>query len=105
MKAMHRTQVYLEQDLVAALQRLARQQGSSMGELIRRGARQLVEAAEQHQPWAASDPVWDLVGMVKGGPPDDGSLNADRYLYAESARGTRMAAERKATYRPSRQRR
>src|SRR5579862_188033 len=102
---MHRTQVYLEDELVAALQRLARREGSSMGELIRRGARQLVQESEQHEPWAANDPIWELVGLAKGGPPDDGSANADQYLYGEPATPRLMAAESKATYRVTRRRR
>ncbi|MDE3075619.1 MAG: CopG family transcriptional regulator [Chloroflexota bacterium] len=82
---MHRTQVYLEEELVAGLQRLAHQEGTSMGELIRRAAWRLLGESGGQQPWDAADPVWELVGLVKGGPVDDGSVAADRYLYGEPA--------------------
>lgn len=29
----------------------------------------------------ADDPIWDMIGMGKGGP-EDGSVNHDKYIYA-----------------------
>lgn len=98
---MRRTQVYLDEELVAGLQRLARTEGTSMGELIRRGARRLLQETVATEPWGAADPLWDLVGFVSGGAPDDASLNADRYLYgerADDAQPRARVAEGRAVY-------
>jgi metal-responsive CopG/Arc/MetJ family transcriptional regulator len=43
MAKMQRTQIYLEPDLAASLDRLARQRGTSRASLIRSAARALVE--------------------------------------------------------------
>lgn len=97
---MHRTQVYLEDDVVESLQRLARAEGTSMGELIRRGARRILEESAGARRWESADPVWELVGLVKGGRPDDASAKVDSYLYGESAtRSSLRVAERPEGYR------
>src|SRR5438045_2794723 len=78
---MHRTQVYLEQALVEGLQRLARREGSSMGELIRRGAWQVLNSAPAIEPWSAEDPIWSLIGMITEGEPSDDARHVDEILY------------------------
>jgi hypothetical protein len=83
---MHRTQVYLEQELVDGLQQLARREGTSMGELIRRGARLVVDSAPAIEPWSAEDPIWELLGMASGGEPSDTSRRVDEILYDELQR-------------------
>ncbi|HEU0167349.1 MAG TPA: ribbon-helix-helix protein, CopG family [Chloroflexota bacterium] len=100
---MHRTQVYLEDELVAGLQRLARQEGTSMGELIRRGAREVLEQAGGREPWAPSDAIWELFGAIKpapDGPLEDTSSHADHYLYdALSSEHELRVAETRGRYR------
>jgi hypothetical protein len=78
---MHRTQVYLEQELVDGLQHLARREGTSMGELIRRGARQVLDAAPAIEPWSAEDPIWELLGTGEAGGTGDVSQRVDEILY------------------------
>ena len=94
---MHRTQVYLESDLVAQLQELARREGTSMADLIRRAARRFIQDAEGQDLWAADDPIWGLAGLLTEGPAEDTSEHVDDYLYGDHRpRPLRLLAERKS---------
>lgn len=82
---MHRTQVYLPEDLNRALDKLAKQQGTTKAELIRRAATRLVEEETPLE----QDPIWAIVGIGKSA---GGSVSRkhDRYLAdAEVARWNR----------------
>ncbi len=107
--AMHRTQVYLEDDLVLGLQRLARQRGTTMAALIRQSARRLLEeAAEPIEPWGANDPIWDLLGMIEKSEPSDDSMHVDDIVYdydREFRPASRVAEERTVYPNPNRPRR
>jgi predicted transcriptional regulator len=78
---MHRTQVYLDEDLDQALGELARLRGTSKAGLIRLAARRLlVEEREK----AEEDPILGLSGLGHGGPghasADHGRILADYAL-------------------------
>jgi len=75
MSAVKRLQIMIEEDLDAELGRQAAKEGVSKAALIRRyvGERlRLLPPIEQ-------DPLWDLVGMVHGGPDD--SLRVNEIVY------------------------
>src|SRR5688500_17475239 len=84
---MHRTQVYRPEALNSALDELARQQGTSKADLMRRAAQRLVG---EETP-VESDPPWGIVALGSGGP-GYAAENHDRYLAeAEVARWKRRA--------------
>lgn len=59
MSRMHRTQIYLEPDLSAALDRLARKRGVSRASLIRLAARRLLDQERAGD----IDPIVGIVGL------------------------------------------
>jgi hypothetical protein len=63
MGRMQRTQIYLEPELSAALERLARKRGTTKASLIRLGARRLLEQVEAGDV----DPILGLIGLGDGG--------------------------------------
>lgn len=64
MQRMRRTQIYLQPDLSAALDRLARERGTSRAALIRLAARRFVDQEQE----GAEDPILELIGIGRGGP-------------------------------------
>jgi hypothetical protein len=70
-----RLQIMIDEDVDAALARQASEEGVSKAALIRRyvGERLLP------LPPLADDPLWGLVGLVKGGPDD--SVSVDEVVY------------------------
>lgn len=62
MVRMRRLQIYLEPDLAEALDRLARQRGTSRANLIRQAARRFVR--EEQVP--ADDPIFGIIGLGRG---------------------------------------
>jgi hypothetical protein len=76
MSGVKRLQIMIEEDLDALLERQARSEGVSKAALIRRYVRQSITPL----PPLEDDPLWDLVGMVKGGSPDDSS-RVDEVVY------------------------
>ncbi|MGH2366236.1 MAG: ribbon-helix-helix protein, CopG family [Chloroflexota bacterium] len=99
MKPMARTQVFLETEVLEGLKRLAQEEQTSMGELIRRGARLVLRESGGFTAWGAADPLWELVGLAQGGPLEDASNKVDDYLYGprETPR-LRRVAEQRAPY-------
>lgn len=79
MGRMRRTQVYLQPELSAALDRLAQQRGTSRADLIRLAARRLLE---QEQP-AEGDPILEIVALGDAGPGRT-SEEHDRILAQQS---------------------
>jgi predicted transcriptional regulator len=80
MPQMRRTQIYLDPDLSAELDRLARQRGTSRADLIRLAARRflLQEGAEEE------DPILGLIGLGDAGPGRV-SEDHDQVLYRTGA--------------------
>ena len=84
---MVRTQVYLPRDIYEQLKERADKEGSSMAHYIREALAQYVVESEtdievsSKYAIPADDPIWDMIGMGKGGP-EDGSYNHDKYIYA-----------------------
>ena len=76
MSGVKRLQIMIEEDLDAMLERQARTEGVSKAALIRRYVRQSMTPL----PPLEEDPLWGLVGMVKGGSPDDSS-RVDEVVY------------------------
>jgi metal-responsive CopG/Arc/MetJ family transcriptional regulator len=78
--AMHRTQIYLDPDLADALDRVARQRGTTRAEVIRVAARQYLaqEGLERE------DPIVDIIGLGASGAHRT-SEEHDRMLADEAA--------------------
>jgi hypothetical protein len=72
---MDRTTVMLPHRLKEAAHRLARERGSSLGELIREALGAHVAAAAETDPFWADRAVW------QGDGPRDLAAEHDRYLY------------------------
>jgi hypothetical protein len=75
MGGVKRLQIMIEEDLDAALGRQAAQEGVSKAALIRR----YVGERLRPLPPLEEDPLWDIVGMVQGGPND--SMRVDEIVY------------------------
>jgi Ribbon-helix-helix protein, copG family len=71
-----RLQIMIEEDLDAALGRQAKVEGVSKAALIRRYVRERLRPL----PPLEDDPLWSIVGMFKGGSPDD-SARIDEVVY------------------------
>lgn len=61
----------IEEELDEALGRQARKEGASKAALIRRYVRANVKSL----PPLEEDPLWELVGFVKGNPDDSASVD------------------------------
>jgi len=72
---MHRTQIYLEPDLSAALDRLARKRGMSRASLIRLAARRFLDQERSGD----LDPIMGFIGLGSA-PPARVSEEHDRVL-------------------------
>ena len=64
MQRLLRTQIYLPDDLSAALDRLAHNRGISRAELLRQAAREPLEREEAPD----EDPILGIVGLGNAGP-------------------------------------
>jgi hypothetical protein len=71
MERVKRLQIMIEEDLDAALGRQAAQEGVSKAALIRRYVGERLKPL----PPLEEDPLWDIVGMVQGGPDDSMRVN------------------------------
>lgn len=76
MGSVKRLQIMIEEELDTALARQALQEGVSKAALIRR----YVGERLRPLPPLEEDPLWDLVGMIKDGSPDD-SASIDEVVY------------------------
>jgi ribbon-helix-helix CopG family protein len=72
---LQRTQVYLDQEVSEALDRLARRRGTTRSDLIRLATRQFVEQEEVARPGS----ILELAGLGHGGQADV-SERHDDYL-------------------------
>ena len=82
---MVRTQVYLPRDIYKQLKQRADTEGITMAHQIREALTQyVVETKEEDENSkyviSPDDPIWDMIGMCKGGP-EDASVNHDKYIY------------------------
>jgi hypothetical protein len=77
MRSVKRLQIMIEEDLDAALGRQAKRERVSKAALIRRYVRERLEPL----PPLEEDPLWEMVGMVEGGPDD--SLRVDEIVYGD----------------------
>jgi hypothetical protein len=68
---MKRLQIMIEEELDEALEHQARKEGTSKAALIRRYVAKHVNPL----PPIKEDPIWDLVGFVKGNPDDSASVD------------------------------
>ena len=75
MLGMKRLQIMIEEDVDAALGRQAATEGVSKAALIRR----YVAERLRPLPPLASDPLWQIVGVVDGEPDD--SLRVNEIVY------------------------
>ena len=80
---MVRTQVYLPRDIYEQLKDRGERQGLTLAHQIREALVEYVAdvVAEDELPIITEDdPIWNIIGMVEGGPVD-GSINHDKYIY------------------------
>jgi hypothetical protein len=84
MARMRRTQVYLEPELVASLDRLARERGTSRAALIRAAAQTLVK-----QQTSSYGSILELVGMGRGDAADVSERHDDYLAEFEFAKWKR----------------
>lgn len=78
------TQVYLPRDIYENLKHRAETHGITIAMQIREALVQYIVVPandEDRHIIPADDPIWDMIGMGKGGP-EDGSVNHDKYIYA-----------------------
>lgn len=80
MASVKRLQIMIEEELDAELGRQAARQGVSKAALIRR----YVAERLRPLPPLERDPIWDIVGMVQGGPND--SLRVNEIVYGDLGR-------------------
>jgi hypothetical protein len=73
---MKRLQISIEEELDDALERQARMESTSKAALIRRYVRAQLEPVSSPE----DDPIWDLVGFIRTGSPDD-SRSVDDVVY------------------------
>ena len=66
-----RLQIMIDEDLDEALGRQARAENTSKAALIRRFVRERLPQL----PPIEDDPLWEIVGMVKGRPDDSASVD------------------------------
>jgi hypothetical protein len=71
-----RLQIMIEEDLDTALGRQAAEEGVSKAALIRR----YVGERLRPLPPLEEDPLWEIVGMIKSGSPNDSS-RIDEVVY------------------------
>jgi hypothetical protein len=76
MSGVKRLQIMIEEELDAELGRQAAEEGVSKAALIRR----YVGERLRPLPPLEEDPLWDLVGFIKDGGPDDSS-RIDEVVY------------------------
>lgn len=81
MGKMIRKQVYLAPEQIKLLKLLARKANVTEAEVVRRA----IEDYARKEKVIDDDPLLELIGMVKGGPPD-ASINHDYYLYGPNTR-------------------
>jgi Ribbon-helix-helix protein, copG family len=72
---MRRLQIMIDEDLDSALAIKAHEEGTSKAALIRRYVRKHIKPL----PPIEEDPLWEIKGMVQGGPDD--SLSIDDVVY------------------------
>jgi hypothetical protein len=80
MAAVKRLQIMIEEELDAELGRQAAREGVSKAALIRRYVRERIGP----NPDIREDSIWDIVGMVEGGPDD--SLRVNEVVYGNLGR-------------------
>ena len=95
---MQRATVMLPPSLELEAQKLAREQGVSLGELVREG---LATVLERERRNGGRDPLFADQEVWSGEVPRDLSVNVDVYLYPPSSRWTvagEKASRQTATY-------
>jgi hypothetical protein len=80
MGGVKRLQIMIEEELDTELGRQAAKEGVSKAALIRR----YVGERLRPLPPLEEDPLWDIVGMVRGGPDD--SLRVNEVVYGDLGR-------------------
>ena len=80
MRSVKRLQIMIEEELDSELGRQAALEGVSKAALIRRYVGERLRSL----PPIERDPIWDLVGMVQGGPND--SMRVNEVVYGDLGR-------------------
>jgi hypothetical protein len=78
---MRRTQLYLDDEQRKILERLSRETGKSVGQLVREAVDEVYSARKAREaPITAKDPIWRFIGSGKS-RGSDVSARHDWYLY------------------------
>ncbi|MFO7539102.1 MAG: CopG family transcriptional regulator [Chloroflexota bacterium] len=80
---MVRTQVYLPRDIYEQLKERGEREGLTLAHQIREALVEYVADVDEEEELpiiSEDDPIWNIIGMVEGGPVD-GSVNHDKYIY------------------------
>jgi Arc/MetJ-type ribon-helix-helix transcriptional regulator len=80
------TTVRLPEDLHEALRRRAFEERRAIADLIRDAVRDMLRSPPRASRGSAeADPLWQVIGTVTGGDPDE-SVEHDHYLYGTPRR-------------------
>lgn len=82
---MHRTTIMLPPELKLRAQQLAKREGVSLGDLIRRALDAWIRAPRDASPSSVEDSLLADDAVWTGDVPADLSQNHDRYLYGDDA--------------------
>ena len=77
--AMHRLQISLPEWQYRFLQEQASRTGQSIAGFVRKLIEQEVQTVQRP---VEEDPIWEVVGIGRGGPPYDVSERVDEFLYS-----------------------
>ncbi|MFP4661491.1 MAG: CopG family transcriptional regulator [Halanaerobiales bacterium] len=75
---MKRKQIYLEEDMIDAIERIAEKKEISQSEIIRRSLRGYIRKAENEGE--IKDPLLEIIGLGES-KIEDGSVEHDKYIY------------------------
>ena len=89
LRCMKRTQIYLDQDEKRGLQKLARRNGTSMGELVREAVSRYLKTETKRKVLLKDDPVYQLIGAgrpekLKGRKKTNYGEKHDAILYRKN---------------------
>jgi hypothetical protein len=87
---MKRTQLYLDEEAREILDKISKQTGKSVGQLIREAVGEVYGGKRAlEQPFSSSDPIWRFIGKGRSKETDI-SARHDDYLYGNQDENLRL---------------
>lgn len=80
MSTLKRTQMYFHEDILRELKKRAKEENSTVAEIVREAVSVLFEK-EKEKDWN-NDLLWNMIGSSSSGDSDL-SVNHDKYLYGK----------------------